>query len=110
MKTNIPDPSVGPSKCVIQSKVETSELSTNEPDRDHMLSMASFSHSKPFKETNETVVSLIKSDCAWGLSDYMPHEVFPGPDSHAAGPKAHKESGAPPPPLMLPCCNVFKIS
>ena len=35
-----------------------------------------------------------------------------GPDSHAAGPKAHKESGAPLPPLMVKCfvCILSMIS
>ena len=36
----------------------------------------------------------------------------PGPDSPAAGPKAHKESGAPLPPLMVKCfvCILSMIS
>ena len=41
-------------------------------------------------------------------------EVMPssgsGPDSHAAGPKAHKESGAPHPHKCYQWCNVFRIS
>ena len=34
---------------------------------------------------------------------------FSGPDCHAAGPKAHKESGAPLPPLMLLWCIVLCV-